>query len=371
MVNHLNNIKSLQMLRLWRQIPNPDHQFFLRHGISPHKALKNLSYSPEVQSVILARESAVIGDPWEIHGEKEEEVKFIKQMLEQLGINNIFKEIFHALWYGYTVLQHPIEQKDGLWKYLKINSLPSEWFAFDTHYRLIPSNHEDGSPLNTSIGDIHKEVELVQYRSSYNNPYGESLLAKAFWSATWIRGTMDLWISYIDRFGDDSIIGRIDIANEDRKAAMLHAIKEFRGSGAMVIEGTDKIEILKSDKNSSSQLFNDFYTVCTKQINKIFLGHSGSLDSTPGKLGNENNIDIVRQDIMENDKSLIAETLNRLIRHLCTINKFSHVQFKWHKDKLLETSQINRDYKLHQMGIKFSPEYLKKTYDLQNEDINF
>ncbi|MGL5955440.1 MAG: phage portal protein family protein, partial [Brevinema sp.] len=107
MVNNLNNIKSLQMLRLWRQIPNPDHQFFLRHGISPHKALKNLSYSPEVQSVILARESAVVGDPWEIQGEKEEEVKFIKQMLEQLGINNIFKEIFHALWYGYTVLQHP------------------------------------------------------------------------------------------------------------------------------------------------------------------------------------------------------------------------------------------------------------------------
>ncbi len=364
MKNHLDKLKSTQMLRLWGQIPNPDYQFFMRNGVSPHKALKGLSYSPEIQSVILARESAVIGDPWEITGENIDEVKFVKEQFENIGINSIFREIFNALWYGYTVLQHPIIKKGNLWKYQAISSLPNEWFCFDNKFQLIPSEHDDTTPLNTEIGNLDKEVELVQYRASFNNPYGESLLARVFWSATWIKGTMDLWISYIDRFGDDSIIGRVEISNDERRSSMLHAIKEFRSSGAMVIEGSDTIEILKSDKNSSSQLFGDFYNVCTKQISKIFLGHSGSLDSTPGKLGNEKNIDAVRQDILQNDKSIIAETMNRLINHLCIINNFGAVKFQWQPEPEVEMARINRDVKLHQIGVVFSEEYLKQTYGI-------
>lgn len=369
MANRLEQIKSTQMLKMWGKLPNPDYQFFSKNGVSPHKALKNLSYSPEIQSVILARESAVIGDPWEIIGEQSNEVDFVKKMFQKIGINSIFREIFNALWYGYTVLQHPMIKNNQRWEYKKINSLPSEWFSFNSKYELIPSNHENTSPLNTTIGDLNKEVELVQYRASFNNPYGESLLTRVFWSATWIRGTMDLWISYIDRFGDDSIIGRVEIANEERKNSMLQAIQEFRSSGAMVIEGSDTLEILKADKSNSSQLFNEFYEVCTKQINKIFLGHSSSLDSTPGKLGNELNIDIVRQDILQNDKSIIAETMNRLIDHLCILNNFSPISFIWQSESSIELAKINRDHKLQQMGVEFSKDYFKKTYGLQDNDL--
>ncbi len=137
----------------------------------------------------------------------------------------------------------------------------------------------------------------------------------------------------------------------------------------MVIEGSDNIEMLKSDKSSSSKLFGDFYDICTKQINKIFLGHSGSLDSTPGKLGGENNIQDVRTDILQNDKALIAETVNKLIRHLCIINGFGEVQFRWQTEPHIENARINRDAKLQAMGVTFSMDYLKRTYNLQDGDV--
>lgn len=369
--NKLEKIKTLKMLQLWGQLPNPDFHFFHTHGVSPHKALRDLSYSPEVQSAILARESAVIGDPWEIIGDNEEETKFITYNLEKLGINSIFREIFHALWYGYTILQHPIQKVNNHWEYIKIDSLPSEWFCFDKKSQLIPSNHTNTTPLNMTIGDLDKEVELVQYRPTFINPYGESLLTRVFWSATWIRGTMDLWISYIDRFGDDSIVGRVELANDDKKMAMLHAIQEFRSSGAMVIEGSDSIDILKSDKSSSSQLFKDFYDLCTKQISKVVLGHSSALDSTPGKLGNEASISIVRQDITQDDKSIIAETVNKLIRHLCLINNFSsRTTFAWKPEQEDEKSRIERDTMLHNIGFEFSEEYICKTYRFNKQDIS-
>lgn len=368
--SYLNTIKTSKMLNIWRQLPNPDYHFFYSNRISPHKALKDLSYSPEIQSAVLARESAVIGDPWEIIGDNDNEVKFIKNNFESLGINSIFREIFHAMWYGYTIIQHPMQKTNNHWHYSKINSLPSEWFSFDNKSQLIPSNHTDSSPLNLILGDLQKEVELVQYRPSFTNPYGESILARVFWSATWIKGTMDLWISYIDRFGDDSIVGRVELSNEDKKMSMLNAIQEFRSSGAMVIEGTDSIEILKSDKNSSSQLFNDFYEVCSKQISKTILGHASALDSTPGKLGNEHSISIVRQDITQDDKSLIAETVNKLIKHLCLVNKFSSaVMFQWKPEKEDEKLQMEKDAILHKIGFEFSEEYICKMYRLNKNDI--
>ncbi len=275
----LSKLKSTKMLKMWRELPNPDYAFFASNGISPHKALQNLSFSPEIQSVILARESAVLGDQWEITGCCGREAGIVKQQLVNIGMDSIFRDIFKAVWYGFAVLEHLMEKKNGVWEFTKIKALPNEWFSFDSQCRLIPSRHDDNSAMIIEIGKFDKEVELIQYRADYSNPYGESLLARVFWSAAWIKGTMDLWISYIDRFGDDAIVGRVDIASEERRIAMLNAISEFRSSGAMVIEGSDNIEILKSDKNSSSKLFGDFYDICTKQISKIFLGHSGSLES--------------------------------------------------------------------------------------------
>ena len=368
--NQLDKIKSLKLLALWGDLPNPDHRFLSQHGRSPHVILRDLTYSPEIQSAILARESAVIGDPWQIISDSDAISELILDNLNQLGMNKVFREIFQAIWYGYTVLQHPMEKINGTWFYAKIDSLPSDWFSFTAQGELVPSNHTDTSPLNTRIGDIEKEVELVQYRPSFINPYGESLLARVFWSATWIRGNMDLWISYIDRFGDDSILGKLEVADDQKKNDFLIALTEFRSSGAMVVEGSDEVEILKTDKSSSSALFKGFHEICVQQVSKLVLGHASALEAQAGKLGNDQSLSIVRQDITQDDKSIVEEVINRLIQHFCLINNIKDkVFFSFMPEKEDERQRIERDQKLVDMGFELSEEYICKAYKFGEGDI--
>ncbi|MGL4561945.1 MAG: phage portal protein family protein [Brevinema sp.] len=365
----IDRVISEKLLQLWRQIPNPDRAFLSRNGRSPYQVLHDLSYTAEVQSAILARESAVLGDPWEVICDSPS-ADFIRENLKQIDINSIFREIFKSVWYGYAVLQHPMEKINGKWIYTKINALPSDWFSFKSIGELIPTNHTDTSPINTLMGDLEKEVELVQYRPSFENPYGEGLLARVFWHATWIRGDMELWISYLDRFGDDSVIGRIDIADDKKKFQFLQAIADFKSSGAIVIEGTDSVDTIKTDKSGSSSLFKNFHEICSQQISKLILGHASALEAQTGKLGNDESLSVVRQDITQGDKSLIQETINRLIKHLCLVNNIKdEVRFFFTPEKEDEKARIERDQKLFAIGYEFSEEYIRKTYRFAEDEI--
>ncbi|MGL5956800.1 MAG: phage portal protein family protein [Brevinema sp.] len=370
MKSKIEQLKSTKLLQLWGQIPNPDYKFLSKNGRSAHGILQNLTYIPEIQATILARESAVIGDPWEVVADSQNLTDFVLENLKQIGANTLFRNIFHGIWYGYTVLEHPMEKINGKWMYTRINSLMSDWFCFNAQGELVPSNHQDMSPLNLRIGDLEKEVELVQYRPTFANPYGESLLARVFWHATWLRGDMELWISYLDRFGDDSIIGKMDVADERRKLQMLEAITQFKSSGAVVLEGTDSVEVLKTDKANSSALFKNFYDICNQQISKLILGHASALEAQAGKLGNDQSLSIVRQDITQDDKTLIEEVVNRLIKHLCLVNRIKEtVKFAFTPEKEDEKQKIERDQKLVEMGFELSEDYIRKTYRFGNDEL--
>ncbi len=369
--NHkLEKLKSQQFLSLWGKLPNPDNRFLSRNGNSPSEVLSGLSYTAEILACILARESAVMGDPWEIVADNEKTAELVTANLNKIGANTLFRNIFHAVWYGFTVLEHPMEKVNGKWEYKHIGSLPNHWFAFNGQSELIPSNHTDTSAMNTAVGDIEKEVELVQYRQTFINPYGEGLLARVFWYATYIRGDLELWISYLDRFGDDSVVGKTDILNEEKKMSFLSALQEFKGSGAIVIDNSDEIDIIKTDKTGSSSMFKDFHTLCCEQISKLFLGHSSALEAQAGKLGNDEGLSTVRQDITQDDKTLIEEVVNRLIKHLLLVNGIKDdARFFFSPEKEDEKARIERDEKLVGMGYELSEEYIRRTYRFGDNDI--
>lgn len=366
-------IKTKKILQIWGDIPNPTEEFFFKNGVHPQKALRDMTYTPEIEAALIAREAAIVGGKWQIVSKNSSVATILTQNISQIHPIRIFRSILEAVWYGFTVLEHPIIKRDGAWFFEKINALPCEWFRFNEQQQLIiaPSIESyDQTPfLHENIGELQKEGELVQYRASYSNPYGESQLARVFWPATWIRGDMELWASYIDRFGDDSILARTEISSPQKRQELLQAILDFRSSGGMVVEGSDQFSLLKSEKSSSAELFRSFHEVCVQQINKLILGHAAALDTTSGKLGNDQSLSLVRKDITNDDKMLIAEIMNRLLRHLCVINQWELAQFVWAPEEIDENYQIKRDQAIVNMGFELSTKYIQKTYHFDEYDV--
>lgn len=368
--NRMQALASEKLLGYWGYVPNPNGEFFWKAGVSPYRALKDITFVPEVEAAVIAREAAVIGDEFQIVGEDEKAVDFVKENLLSVNPRRVFRSIYEAVWYGFAVLQHPMVKTNGRWKYELIEALPGDWFSFTSSRELVPYNDFEADPFVLDVGDLAKEGELVQYRSSFINPYGESQLARVFWAATWLRGDMEYWVNYITRFGDDSILASTEVSSPQKREELRRAVADFRSSGGMIVDGTDKFEILKTEKTGTSHLFKTFYDTCTEQINKLILGHASALNSTPGKLGNDQGLSIVRQDIMADDKKLIEDTVNNLVAHLCIVNNFKETpSFRWVPEKEDETAKIARDEKLAAMGFKLSEDYIRSAYGFNEGDI--
>lgn len=368
--NRIQALASEKLLGYWGYVPNPNGEFFWKAGISPYRALKDITFVPEVEAAVIAREAAVIGDEFQIVGEDENIVDFVKENLLSVNPRRVFRSIYEAVWYGFAVLQHPMIKTNGRWKYELIEALPGDWFSFTSSRELVPYNDFEADPFVLDVGNLAKEGELVQYRSSFINPYGESQLARVFWAATWLRGDMEYRVNYITRFGDDSILASTEVSSPQKREELRRAVAEFRASGGMIVDGTDKFEILKTEKTGTSHLFKTFYDTCTEQINKLILGHASALNSTPGKLGNDQGLSIVRQDIMADDKKLIEDTVNNLVAHLCMVNNFKETPaFRWVPEKEDETAKIARDEKLAAMGFKLSEDYIRSAYGFNEGDI--
>ncbi|MGL5253790.1 MAG: phage portal protein family protein [Brevinema sp.] len=367
-IQKIKDSASNRMLSFWGHIPNPNRQFFRRMGVSFDQAMRDVSSVAEVEAAMTARKNAVLGNEWHIAGD--DFAKDIEDNFKQIGIHSIFNSIFDSIWNGFTVLDIPLVKKSGKTLYGEILSLPCDWFSFDKSSNLVFSREKNSRPVCLETGNPDKEGELVRYFPSYHNPYGESQLSRVFWPATWLRGNMEYWASYISRFGDDSILVHTDLASADKKSELLKAVMDFRSSGGMVVEGSDTFEILKHDKSSSSQLFKDFALICRESISKLILGHGSALDSTPGKLGSETAIELVRADIRAGDKRLIESVMNSLIRHIFLINGYKDSDlpsFQWAAED--EEQRIARDKALYSMGVRFSPSYLQRVYRLEEQDI--
>lgn len=359
---------SRKMLALWDALPSPSFPYLRGMGMNPTQTLNEIAMIPELHSAMTARESAIVNDSWYLNGEGEA-LQLVRQNFENLSISTLMRQIFESVWYGFSVLYHPMEQVGDKILFKEIYSLPSFWFAFDKHRKLVIA--KDGTPVNITIGNRQKEAELVQYRASFQNPYGEGLLARLFWTATWLKGGMELWASYVDRFGDDSILARTELSSPQKRQEMLNAIKEFRSSGGMVVGGGDSFEVLKTEKNGTNTLFKSFHEACAQQISKMILGHAMAMDAIPGKLGSDSMIELVRRDIILSDKAFIGEVINRLIRHLCQINGIKdYVEFLWIAETVDEKFRIERDSKIQAMGFKFSKEYIMKAYNLDASDLS-
>lgn len=388
-IQKAKDLASQSYLGLWGSLPNPNRDFFQGKGVSFERAMREVSSLAEVEAAIIARKNAVLADEWQVVGKNDASAQWITDNLNELDPVYTFNAIFDAVWQGYAVLDIPLVKRGGRWVYQNIQSLPCDWFSFDRDGNLLFSRGEDTAraPVNLTIGDLEKEAELVQYYPSYTNPYGESQLARVFWPATWLRGNMEYWSSYISRFADDSILAHTDGANPAKKAELLRAIMDFRSSGGLVTEGTETFEVLNTNKSASSMLFKDFAQACRESISKLILGHASALDSTPGKLGGEDNVALVREDIQQGDKRLIAGVMNALIRHLCLVNtkaggrRYPSAQdvhgsdiptdipeFVWVPEAEDEKALIERDKKLWDMGVRFTPEYIQKAYRLEEKE---
>jgi len=138
------------------------------------------------------------------------------------------------------------------------------------------------------------------------------LLRPCTWMYIFKNYAIKDWSIFLERFAMPMRVGKYGPgASEIDRKVLRDAVLNLGADAAAVISESTKIEFLESDgKRASSDLYERKAEYCDKAMSKAVLGHTGSSDSTPGKLGGEDQAADVRQDILEAD----AKHLEKVIR---------------------------------------------------------
>jgi phage gp29-like protein len=350
-------------------LPNPD-KILNKTGktISAYRELKN---DPHVWSCIQSRKSGVLSLDYllDSNGADKSIVDFIEITLSTINMNKLISDILESVLFGYQPLEIMWKiDKQGMRRLIpdEISAKPQEWFYFDVKGNMMfKRNFKDGE----KVPDF--KFLVPRHEASFENPYGEALLGKCYWSVTFKNGGIKFWVNYSEKYGMPLLLGQF------QRGASREEITEFANALAGMTQDTVivspqdfKVDIAESNKATSVELFRELINHCNAEISKVLLSQTLTTELSSGSLAAAQTHFKIRKDVIRADSRLCESTINTLIDYIVKVNfgdnkapKFRHII-----NESDNQERIDRDIKLVQAGIKLNKDYWAKTYGLKDEE---
>ena len=163
--------------------------------------------------------------------------------------------------------------------------------------RLTDDNRFDGIDL-----EENKWVtSVIQARSG--SPSRTSILRTCTWMYLFKNFDVKAWVQFAELYGQPIRIGKYNSSTSDPdKDTLLEALADLGTDAYALISDTTAIEFIEAaQKAASAALHNDLASFCNAEMSVAVLGHTGAIESTPGKLGSEDTAKEIRFDLIGSD----------------------------------------------------------------------
>ncbi len=363
--------RSIDFYTLGMYLPNPDT--LLKKLGKDITVYKELRADGHVQGCITSRKAGTKKLLWDIDRGKSQsrQAKYISDAVKALPVHRIINQILNAPLYGYQVMEVMWDPKT--WTPSDVVGKPQQWFVFneDNELRFRTKDNWNGIQLP------EKKFLVASHDADYENPYGFPLLSCCFWPVTFRKGGYKFWVTFTEKFGMPFIVGKLprgaDKAQRDEFADTLEAMVQ---DAIAVIPDDGSVEIPETKNTGSADLYDKLISACKNEISIALLGHTGSSQSTPGKLGGEDQAGDVRDDIIGDDKRIVEDTFNQLIKWISFYNFSERTElpeFILYEEEDVDKTLSERDEKLttalDKSNLRLSKKYYQKGYALDDEDL--
>ena len=293
----------------------------------------------------------------------------IKKTLKKLDITNIISDILDTPLFGFTPIEVMWGKVGNLVLPIELKAKPPEWFCFDENNQLKfrTKEHYFGEELPP------RKFLCPQSNPSYENPYGERVLSRVFWSVTFKKGGLKFWVVFTEKYGMPHLVGKHPRgATKEETDSLADLLEQMVQDAIAVIPDDSSVEIQEANKSSSAAIYEQLIDKMNAEISKAILGQTLTTEiGGNGSYAAANTHMSIRQDIIDSDKKLVENTINKLIQWIYEIN-FPNAEtpiFELYQEEDVDLSLAQRDKILSDSGVKFSKEYFIKTYGFDEEDI--
>lgn len=360
--------QAIDYYAIGHYLPNPDP--VLKKMGRDISAYREVLADSHVAGCVRRRKAAVKGLEWRLTPTGNPQVDDqLAAIFADLPLNHIISQILNATLFGYQALEVVWCYTDGVWQPLDIQGKPPEWFVFDENNQLklrTKANPVEGVALP------EKKFLLATQDATYENPYGQGDLSKCFWAATFKKGGFKFWLEFVEKYGSPWLVGKhprtaSPIETED----LLDSLEQMLGTAVAAIPNDSSIDLLESaSKGGSSQVFDDFLRYCKSEISVAILGQDQTTEADSNRASAAAGLEVL-EDIRNDDARLVESVFNQLLNWLCELN-FNVAQlpkFELFEQESVDKLQAERDEILSRVGVKFTPQYLQRTYNFEDGDI--
>lgn len=360
---------AAELTALFQTLPDPDP--VLRKMGKDVSTYRELLTDPRVGSNVENRQAGVLSMLWDIDrgSSKSRIAKFVAEAIGALDVYGITAEMLEAPLFGMKPMEIMWASDGRRTVPQTIDGLPQEWFLFDqqNHLRFRTTDNHDG--IDLTAPEYKYKFLVPRYRATYANPYGTRVLSRVFWYVVFKRGALKFWVTFTEKYGMPWVFGKYrDGADDSEKDRLLEALNLLVQDGVGVLPQGDGVETIDvTTSGASANLYEKLLRFCNDESTIAILGHTGSSQGTPGRLGADDSAMDVRADIVDSDRRLVESTWNQLIRWMVDVNvgpqaQYPHMEFYTEED--VDAENAERDTKLHEIGVRFSPDYFIETYNL-------
>lgn len=339
-------------------------------GNGDYKIYEEIARDDQVKTCRQQRELALIAKEWGVEpGDSSRKAKKaadrLEAFLDRLAWDDKTQKMLSGVLYGFAVGE-VMWATDGLEitiDDIKVRNRSRFGFLPSGELRLRTMNNQlDGEALPPG-----KFWAFACGADHDDEPYGLGLGHYLYWPVFFKKNGIKFWLQFLEKFGQPTAVGKYPAgASDPEKARLLQALSAIQSSTAIRIPEGMAIELLEATRSGTAD-YTALYDRMNAAISKVYLGHSAGADSTPGKLGGEDNAGEVREDLIKADADLICGSFNRTVaKWLTWYNDGEGVAPPrvWRKTEPPEDLQAaaSKDKTLFDMGFKPTITYITDKY---------
>lgn len=349
---------------------NPD-RVLEKLGITQTEAYKDLLTDTHLSGVRESRSAAVKEMSFGIEAGKAaaRPTKIVRKIFDNFDMDGFLDAVLLANDYGMSPIEVVWAEMDGWIVPVSLVGKPARWFQFDDMNRLryiSNSNMTDGELIPPY------KILLPRNNATYDNPYGDALLSKVYWPITWKRNGYKWWQIFIEKYAMPWVTVKTPPNLSETDAdKLLDDISDMVQDGIMLFPDDNSVEFKEPSGGRSSEIYEGMAKFFNAEISKTYLGET--LTTEIGDVGSyaaANTQQGTKDERRDADKLMVERTANQLIDWIWEINNGGGEKpyFKLYLPKSINKEQAERDKLLTEIGVKFEPTYIQKTYDMDESD---
>lgn len=293
-----------------------------------------------------------------------------EDLLDALDMDRVLNEMLDAVLFGWQPLELMWGYRGGALVPLDVVGKPGEWFTFDSQAQLRFRSREQ--PLFGEAVDPRKFL-LARQEASYANPYGFADLSMCFWPTVFKRGGLKFWVTYVEKYGTPWLVAKQPRGTPAPEVdAVLDKMEAMIRDAVAAIPDDSSIEIIGAEgKGVNSDLYNDLLMFCRSEVSIALLGQNQSTEASSTHASATAGLEVAAA-IRDGDARMVEATINQLLRWVTDLNEGEGAPaptVELFEQQEVDTVQAERDAKLKAAGVAFTTQYWKRTYKLEDGDI--